>query len=242
MSQDLKSKLASLELFKNLSDPEISVLERICVPRKFSKGQTIFVPGEDSERVFLVLSGEVKVYQISGGKKITIDVHRDGGIFGDLNFAHPGFEGSPGNFAESLTDSELGVVNSYDMADFMKKYPAFTMSMLIIMRNKLHHAESKIRDLALSSADVRIINELIRYSVKHGVDKGDHYEIHDRLTHQELSEMTGLARETVTKVLGALVKSGMIALSEDKLIRLNKDKITEECLDCIKIKKPDIFA
>ena len=241
MPQDLKSRIANFEVFRNLAEQDIAEFTRVCVARKFRKGQTIFVPGEDRERVFLVVSGEVKIYQISGGKKITIDVHREGGFFGDLTFAHSAFQGKPANFAEGLTDTELCVINSYDLADFLKKYPSFALSIVVVLRNKLHHAESKIRDLALSAADVRIVNELIRYSVKHGKDKGDHFEIHERLTHQELSEMTGLARETVTKVLNALVKSGMIEFSQDKLIKLNKEKIITDCLDCLKLESPNIF-
>ncbi|PIR97501.1 MAG: hypothetical protein COT91_01260 [Candidatus Doudnabacteria bacterium CG10_big_fil_rev_8_21_14_0_10_41_10] len=242
MDNDLQKRFRAFELFKHLSDQDIVDFERICVTRKFNKGTTIYVPGEKRDRVFLVISGEVKVYQISNGKKITIDAHREGGLFGDLSFAHKPFDAKPTNYAEALSDVSVCAISSYDLTDYLKSHTRLALGLLVNMRNRLHMAESKIRDLALFSADIRIINELIRHSLKHGNDQGDYFEIPERLTHQEVSEMTGLARETVSKVLAGLTKSGMIELSDDKFFKLNKKKIIEDCIDCIKVAKLDIFS
>lgn len=243
MDSSFQSSLKSSSLFKDLDNRDIEELARLCVTAKFNKGETIFVPGEERGRIFLVVSGEVRVYQIAGGKKIVLEIYRPGGIFGDLSFAHQTLGRQRLDYAEALTrEARLGIIDSGDFVNYLKQHPGLALSLLVYLRNRLHLAESKIRDLALSSADVRIINELIRYAVKFGREDGKYYEIPKRLTHQEISEMTGLARETVTKTFASLSRAGMIERSDTSVIRLNKEQILKKCLDCIKLSKPEIFA
>jgi CRP/FNR family transcriptional regulator len=109
------------------------------------------------------------------------------------------------------------------------------MAMLVALRARLHQAQSKIKDLAIASAATRLLNELIRYAASHGSLHSGFYEIEERLTHQFLAEMTGLARETVTKTLSDLKKQNFIAYTPERRLKLSVKKITEECVECVNL-------
>lgn len=226
--------IKNLQPFRGLPHEFISEFAEVCVPRKFSKDEIIYSHGEESGRVFLLLSGEVSLYQSLEGRKAALQTFKAGDFFGDLSFAHP----SPfqmANFAQARESAQACVVLGRDMVGLVNKFHQFALFLLTALRNRLHHAESKIRDLAVAPAETRILNELIRHAINHGMEIEGRRQIEERLTHQTLAEMTGLTRETVTKTLKLLENNDFISYTPDKMFRLHIKKIIEDCLGCLKL-------
>ncbi|MBI2355869.1 MAG: Crp/Fnr family transcriptional regulator [Candidatus Doudnabacteria bacterium] len=229
--------MIELSDLKQLAPAVLEELNRLCVKKTFQKGDMIYFPGEETERIFLLLSGEVKLYQSSAGNKVVLEILKAGQFFGDLNFAHQGYNFRPEIFAQSEMDTTLCAMSTADFNQVLNKYPALAMMVLTSLRNRLHLAESKIKDLATSPAEVRVINELIRYSLNHGQETNGFLVLEEKLTHQFLADMTGMARETVSKTLQALAKTGLIEYSPDRLIKLNIEKISKSCPYCLRLQK-----
>jgi len=227
------SEIKKLLRFEGVSDEAVAEFSRMCVRRSFTSGEILYFPGGERGKVYLIFSGEVKIYRSSEGKKIVIQVLKPGDFFGDLSFAHSPYPLRSENFAQTNEETALCVIGSSDLDALLKRYPSFAMVLLVTLRNRLHQAESKIRDLAVSSAEIRIMNELIRHAVYHGLDKGEFLEIEEKITHQTLAEMTGVTRETVTKTLQFLQKSGLIEYAPGRLIRINKAKVLKNCIQCL---------
>lgn len=227
------STIKNLALFRDLPDTAVRELSNVCVPRTFKKDGIIYLRGGAEGKVFVVLSGGVKIYVAGAGQRIVIQVFKAGEFFGDLTFvSHP--SGLPAEeFAQAAEDTQVCVLSVADLTRMLGAHPAFAMLLLVTLRNRLHQAQSKIRDLAVSSAPTRILNELIRYASSHGKERQGFYEIEERLTHQSLAEMSGLARETTTKTLGELEKQGFVSYTPERRLRLNINKITEECAECV---------
>lgn len=229
--------LKNFPLFQNLPAEALAEFSRLCVERAFGKNEMIYFKGETQGRTFFLISGEVRLYRSQAGEKVVIQVLNSGEIFGDFSFVgHPSALLSE-NYAQTTQSAKVCVVMSSDLAKLLARFPVLAMVMLVTLRNRLHQTESKIKDLALSTARTRIINELIRYAASHGKEDGEFYQIEDKLTHQQLGEMTGLTRETVTKTLNFLEKEGFISYMSDRTLRLNKNKILKDCLDCIQLAK-----
>lgn len=210
-------------------------LARTC--RNFGKGEMIYFRGEIEGRTFLLVSGEVKLYQSADGQKVVLQVLKAGEFFGDLSFAGHPVDFPSENYAQAATASSVCVTNPADLGKLMARFPVLAMALLVVLRNRLHQAESKVKDLALSSAQTRVMNELIRHAARHGKADGEFYQIEEKLTHQALAEMTGLTRETVTKTLNFLADEGFILYAPDRTLRLNKNKILKDCMDCIQLAK-----
>lgn len=225
----------NLPIFRNVPEEALSELARTC--RNFGKGEMIYLRGQTEGRTFLLVSGEVKLYQSADGQKVVLQVLKAGEFFGDLSFAGHPVDFPSENYAQAAAASTACVTNPADLGKLMAKFPVLAMALLVVLRNRLHQTESKVKDLALSSAQTRIINELIRHAARHSKVVNGGYEIEDKLTHQQLGEMTGLTRETVTKTLNFLVEEGFISYLPGRTLRLNRDKILNDCMDCIQLAK-----
>lgn len=232
---DTLQTIRQLPLFRAVSEAALKEFGSKCIERKFNAGQMIYFRGGEEDKTYLLFSGEVKLYRSAEGQKIVMQTIQPGGFFGDLSFArHPEML-PPDTYTQAEKDSVVCIINPLDLQDVIMKYPEFAMTLLVSLRDRMHHAESKIKDLATASASTRIINELIRYSIRHGSFNQGFYEVEDKLTHQALADMTGVTRETVTKTLQQLQANGLIQYTSNKLFRLNREKILNECVQCLKV-------
>ncbi len=232
---DHSNSLKNLSVFKGMPEQTLEAVSRVCVPRTFGRQEIIYLRGDSGGRVFIVLKGEVELFMGSGGARIVIQVFREGDFFGDLSFVNHPTPFPQEEYAQATQETEVRVLMASDMARLLETNALFTMALLLNLRNRLHHAESKIKDLAISEAPTRLLNELIRYAASYGKEENGFYNIGGRLTHQHLADLSGLARETVTKTLGVLEEKGFIAHTPLKMISLNIRKMTKECAGCLDI-------
>lgn len=230
-----ESTLRSLPHFADFPDGAISSIASACVPRAFDKGQVVYFSGQEKGKFYVLVSGEIEVYRTGEGRRIIIQTLRPGDFFGDLAFTD---HAAPleGSHAMAREKASICVLGKEDMKNLLLKFPTFAILLLTSLRDRLHHAESKIKDLALSSAETRVINELIRHIVRHGKECGEFYQIEEKLTHQALADMIGVARETATKVLGALESGGVISWSPTGFLRLHRKEAQEVCPHCLMMK------
>lgn len=227
--------IKSLPLFNSLPEAVVGDVARVCVPRTVSAREIVYLRGAAEGRVFLVLSGGVELYHANPESRIAITVSKEGDLFGDLAFVNHPSPVAGEEHAQAVFETELCVMTTKDLLTLLEKYPVFAMALLVSMRDRLHQAESKIKDLGISAAPTRLLNELIRYAIRGGQEREGFFEIRERLTHQLLADMSGLARETVTKTLGTLAELGFISYTPEKNVRLNIKKIVNECAGCVQI-------
>lgn len=227
------NSIKHLPFFKGMPENTLEAVSRACVPRTFNKKEIVYLRGDAGGRVFLILKGEVELYMASAGARIVIQVFREGDFFGDLSFINHPTPFPQEEYAQAGKETEVCVIMKDDMTRLLETNALFTMALLINLRNRLHHAESKIKDLAHSPAPTRLLNELIRHAASYGTEENGFYEVGGRFTHQQLADLSGLARETVTKTLGMLAEQGFISYTPLRTLRLNIKKITKECAGCV---------
>lgn len=228
--------IKALPFFRGLPENIAADIARVCVPRTVSSREIVYLRGGADKRVFLILSGGVELYHASPDNRIAVNVFKEGDFFGDLAFANHPMSFASEEQAQAVFETELCVMTTEDMMRALHKNPALALALLGLFRERLHQADSKIKDLAISSASTRILNELVRYATRRADAEGGFYEIREKLTHQLLSEMSGLARETVTKTLGMLEEHGFISYTPARHLRLNIKKIASDCAGCVQLK------
>ncbi|PIQ69206.1 MAG: hypothetical protein COV91_00015 [Candidatus Taylorbacteria bacterium CG11_big_fil_rev_8_21_14_0_20_46_11] len=231
----IKESIKQLNFFKGMTESTLEAISRVCASCTFGKQEIIYLRGDSDGRVFLVLKGEVELFMGGRGARIVIQTFREGDFFGDLSFVNHPTPFPQEEYAQASKETEVCVLVKSDMLRLLETNPLFTMALLLNLRDRLHHAESKIKDLAISEAPTRLLNELIRYASSNGKEERGFYHIGSRLTHQHLADLSGLARETVTKTLALLFEKEFISLTPLKIISLNIQKITKDCAGCIDI-------
>ncbi len=110
-------------------------------------------------------------------------------------------------FAEAAQESLICIMRREDVERLIVKKPQVAMRMLEVLGDRLHATETQLEALAFRSVRARLAAALLRIAQDGEV----------RATHQELSEMVGAYRETVTKTLDEFQREGLVSLSRMRI-------------------------
>ncbi|HEC66078.1 MAG TPA: Crp/Fnr family transcriptional regulator [bacterium] len=216
--------LKNSRFFSSLGRDELDKLVSIVTERGYKKKETIHMPIDKRDSVFLIKEGTIRIYKVNREGKVTIlESLSDGDMFGDLSLElcdHCTY----GTYAEAGRPLTLFIIKKEDFLKFIKDTPDVSIKLITELGHRLRMSNEKIVDLSSSSTEKKILNELIRYSKSSGGEMKEMYNIPDKLTHQNIADMIGLTRETVTKVLNNLKKQGIISY-KNKRISINKENI-----------------
>lgn len=217
--------LSYVDIFQDLSAQEADHLCEIATSKTYKKGSYLFMGHDDmSDTIFLVERGKVNVYESTfEGKKIIIEQLSRGDFWGYL---FPSTKASTliSHFAQAHTDALVSRMNRIDFLAFLQSRPDVSLRLIQNLSEKLMIAESRIKDLALASAEQRLVRELIRLSAQHGKTRGEKVIIEARFTHEQLADRIGMTRETVTRTLILLKKEKIISINSKRFITVDTDK------------------
>ncbi len=192
--------------------------------KQFSKGEQIFRPYDPEDRVFLIKEGEVEIYQLSlEGKKVIMDILGPDDLFANSPFS-PEAHLESNDFATAHSRATLMIGQKSDFADMLEAIPGLAISLISEMSMELNEADSRIMNLALSDAKTKLVNELLRIGRSIGEENDSNLVIGTKLTHEELAEMTGVTRETVSRALKKLRRDKIIAIDKFRHIAIDKQK------------------
>lgn len=212
--------LTKLNLFKTLPKNHVEYISNKLTMKKYGKRQVLFEP-EDKNKVFILKNGRVEIYQLtSEGKKIVIDVLGPGSVFGDLGTSEPNEQ-----FIEATTDSLVCVIGKDQFFDMVTKIPQLANSLVKELFSKVIESEKQIAALASDNLFLKLKNLLARLSKKYGEQRNGEITISAKFTHEQLAEMIGISRPTMTELLNKLGKQGFIRRN-GKLISYNPQKLT----------------
>ncbi|RTE09175.1 Crp/Fnr family transcriptional regulator [Paenibacillus whitsoniae] len=209
--------LQHVPLFQELAQDDLFGIAPLFTEKHVKKGKILFVEGDAGEELFLIASGVVKIYRVDNDKEVTLALFREGDFFGEMSLIRSGQTRSA--TAETMETSTLYVLNRTAFTAFMEKSPRLCLKLLETTMQRLRHANDQIYDLTFLGVRSRILKMMLRLSEQHGTRTPEGLLINVKLTHQELANMVGTVRESVTKVLQELLDDGRIHIDK-KLITL----------------------
>lgn len=214
------STLREISLFANISQDDLVKLSDIVQQRKFSKGNIIFLEDEPGQTFYIIKSGLVKISRIaSDGRIKTLSILQPFDYFGEMAVLDSHHRSAT---AEALVDSVLLVIYKNDFENLIKKNPHIALEIIHTLSERLRYANQQIEDLAFQDSQRRLINIILKLTQQFGEKDAEKIKIKITLTHQELSELAGVSRETVTRHLNHLEREGLIKLEKHQLIILNE--------------------
>lgn len=206
------------ELYDKLSPDQVNLILAKERQRDYAKGETIVSPGDMPAKLYVLKKGRVKISQLSReGKKFILEIIWPGGVFSNAVFLF-GKDGEFNDYMEAIKKSTICEINKADLEKLIMEIPQLGINLINIIGQKLNEADSRLRDIALLDIKSRLKHELLHLARSMGFDKGDHYVIREKVTHEQLGEMLGASRETITKTIKQLKKENF--LSTDYLNRL----------------------
>jgi len=224
-SADSKEFLKNVILFKDLPPAQLEKVGKLVTEKSFPKYQIIFEEGEAGESLYIIKTGLVKISkEASDGRVKTLALLKAGEFFGEMSVLSD--EGRSAN-AETLTDATLLVMAKGDFENLLEKNASVSIVIVKTLIDRLAQADRQIKNLALGNSRAKIADILLLLSTDFGDKSEDGTKVNVRLTHQELADLAGLARETTTKLLNEFVKDEAILLKDREIEILNTEKLAQ---------------
>ncbi|MGE5594738.1 MAG: Crp/Fnr family transcriptional regulator [Hyphomicrobiales bacterium] len=184
-----------------LSDEELEKLVPLLTERRFKPRQMLFSAGDPPERVYLLLKGRVKIYQVAeNGKEIILDVVSKGGVVGDMAIVE---DGERIACAQAIDETVAVSISWEDFAHLLHSSPRLGFAMAELMARRLVGMQRTFMNIVSKPVSARLADTLL--------NRQENGLIYLGLTHQELAQTIGTSRETVTALLSRFVTLGAIA-------------------------------
>jgi CRP/FNR family cyclic AMP-dependent transcriptional regulator len=211
MQQDIIIGLKKVPFLSQESDESINELSERAKKVGFTKRTFIITEGDDTDCLFILLSGKVRVFSSDDeGKEVTLFTQEAGSYFGEL--ALLGNEPRSASVV-ALEKTTCGVISKADFKRWLGKHPEVAFNLIHDLSHKVVQVSGKIKQLALLNVYERTIRTLLDLATeKDGVSI-----ISERPTQQELANMVGASREMVNKIMKELTKGEYIAVNEKSL-------------------------
>ena len=200
-----------------LTDEEMERLIPLLSERAFRPKQILFGAGDPAERVYLVLKGRIKVYQVAeNGKEIILDVVGRGGVVGDMAIVE---DGERTAYAQAIDDAVAVSISWDDFSHVVQQSPKLGFVMMELMARRLAGMQRTFMNLVSKPVSARLADMLLNRQEDGIVRLG--------LTHQELAQTIGTSRETVTALFSRFVALGAIAPVADGYQVIDEDLLDD---------------
>lgn len=204
-------------------EPLLEQGEREEIPAR----ETIYYPGTPSNSVYFVEEGKVKLsYLDPSGKRITLALRGTGELFGEMALVG---ERRRRHHAEALEDSVLIRIPKEIMISWIRDRPDVLYQLLQLFGLWIRDLEEIVEDLAFRDIQARLSRQLLRLSHEYGVKTKDGILISFRLTHRDLAEMIGSARENTTMALNRFAREGLLSKRRYQIIIKDPEGLKEKC-------------
>lgn len=198
-------KFLEENLLDHLQRPEFAELRSVLISHKFLKGCYICQPGTGSNRVFIVVSGKVRVYLGYEEKEFNLGILTKGDIYSTHT----------GTFVQALTDAVVLLTDVKTFRQRMVGDPEVTKAMVRVLGNILKTSFTIIDGLAFKDVNARLVALLSNEASKHGVIlKDGSVQIQLDLSIEQIARLVGSTRQTVSMLLNDLVRAGLIERPE----------------------------
>tara|TARA_B100000686_G_C16746769_1_gene949917 strand:- start:1349 stop:2029 length:681 start_codon:yes stop_codon:yes gene_type:complete len=194
--------LRKVPIFSDLSDSDLKKISEKMISRLYEKGKMILLEQSQGETFFIIISGVVKVTRLSDdGREVILAILGESDFFGEMSLLDG--EGRSANIVAN-EKSEVVTLSRSDFLDCLQKYPKIAIALLEELAVRLRKSDQHIESLSLSDSEQRIGVTLIRLAEELGTIKQGDVNVKNLPYQQDIANMAGTSRETVSRTLKLL--------------------------------------
>jgi len=223
--------LRELAIFSRLEGNQVKLICERATERKYLKGEIIFFEDNNDENLYILLDGRVKLTMLSPeGKEKAISILQVGDIFGEMSLFD---QDTTPITAEVIDDARLVSVPFQDLEEIIRQEPEVAIKIIEALAKRSRLLTSQIRELVFQDAEGRLASLLMRFIEDFGVEVKSGYLIDIVLTHQEIANLMGSSRVTVTKLLNQFIDEGIIKIHKRKIVVMDIDRLGEKIISTL---------
>ncbi|WP_291327936.1 Crp/Fnr family transcriptional regulator [Desulfovibrio sp. UCD-KL4C] len=193
-------KFSGINLLDELQRTEFAELRNVFNSRQVKKGAIVFSPDQEDDLVFIVERGKVRIYLGYEDKEFTLGLLQPG----DLYSTHAGC------FVQALEESSLLTTDVQSVKRCMTEVPLFNRTMVRVLGKILQNSFSVIGGLAFKDIYARLTGYLYKEALSSGIPVDGGIELELDLTIEQLSQILGATRQTVSTLLNNMVREGLV--------------------------------
>jgi CRP/FNR family transcriptional regulator, cyclic AMP receptor protein len=204
-------------IFCNMTSGAVSALDSVKFTGLYPKGSLLFVEGEEPRGIFILCSGRAKLTTSSTeGKTLIVKIAEPGEVLG----ASATILGKPYEVsAETIEPSQLNFIKREDFLKFLNSHAEACMHTAQQLSEKYHSAQREIRSLGLSqTTSEKLARLLLDWCERTGEETARGTRLKVLLTHEEIAQMIGTTRETVTRLLSDFKRKKIIFVTNRPLL------------------------
>jgi CRP/FNR family transcriptional regulator, cyclic AMP receptor protein len=222
--------LRSVPLFSDLEQGELENFSHVAVARSFPAGTRVFHEGDRSDACYIVREGSFRVTrEHSDGRAITLATLGAGDIFGELAMLDGEVRSAS---VEALTDGELLALPAGEVRALLARHPGITVKLIAALVRRLRTANERISRQSFQTVPSRVAGVLLQLvaeepprQAEEGQGGGGEATVTIRMNQADLAQLAGTSRESVSRFLADLERSGIVRPGRGRVTVLQPEKL-----------------
>ena len=215
--------VTALDLFQGAAQQDAQKISGLSSEKRFARGATIFREGESADAVYVLRRGMVKLSSLSDkGRETILHILKPDEVFGELLLS----EQQRAFTAVTLEDSLVTIISKESFVELLLTVPTVALTFIRLLSKRLALVERGLAEFGHTWSYHRLARVLLQLSEKYGKEVPNGTLINVRLTHEDLANLIGTSRETVTTQLSKFTSMGLLKREARHLI-VAKSKLSE---------------
>lgn len=205
-SREALDSLRTIPLFAAVPDDALSAIAELLIERRVPKNQTIVEEGLSGDYMYVIREGQVKVTKLSGdGREKILELLGPGDFFGEMSL----LDDAPRSASvKSLTETHILALSRPDFLKELRRNPDLGMAVIQELTRRVRQMDEQASSLSFQRVRERTQGLLVRLA-KDDVSQNGR-RVTPPLTHQQIADMIGTSRETVTRIVKRLKDQGWL--------------------------------
>ena len=222
-----QAEYEKIRILRYISSDQRDLLAFKLKKEHYKKKQIIFFQGDKVDCFYEILKGQVKISKFtSDGHEITVEILKEGDWFGFTSL----FDiQEVVCTATALTNTTVLTLSGKNFRAIVDKNPSILKELFIDACRKLQRAYTQMENIMSGNVQSRVARILLEMARQEGSRTEEGLVFKIRLTHQELANLVGTSRETVTRVLAFLRKNGYIKVKRSTVTILKEVDMEKIC-------------
>lgn len=192
----------------------------------YKKDEIVYHPGDEDDSLYYVKEGRVKLaYLDESGRKLTLAIVGEGEIFGEMVLVG---QHRRELLAQAIQDARIYEIERARFLELIQREPWLALKILELFGQRTREIERKLEDLVFKDIPTRLSRQLLKLIEEHGRRTPEGIQIDFKITHKELADMIGSARENTTSALNLLEREGILDKRRYRIVIKDEERLREK--------------
>lgn len=226
---DIESKIQFLKrvpIFGGVDDDNLTKVAHITSEKNYSKKNIVFHEGDYGDALYIIKNGRIKIAKVAiDGREKTLTILKAGDFFGEMAI----FDDMPRSATAEAMDHDVKLlsISKNDFEQLIMSTPSIAIKIMKDLTRRIRQVNEQVQDLAFKDVHGRVASTIYNL-LKTEKEVSKNPKVSQlKMTHQDLANMVGSSRETVTRALNRLQDEGVISISHQQISVLDLDRLLD---------------